>query len=88
MSVSTGTDPGDRDRRETEHKHRQRSRHPHHRVIDGVNPHGGQPIEINGRVVDGMKPPQAPPVKGAMHPITDEIADRQNADGLYPERQP
>ena len=81
-------DSGDCHRRKTECQHRQRPHNPHDGIVDRMNAHGRQPIEIDRRMVDGMEATEPAPVKGAMHPIADEIADRQNGDGLDPKRQP
>jgi len=38
-------------------------------------------------MVDSMELPKTPTVEGAVHPITDEVTDDQDGNGLRSERQ-
>ena len=55
-------------------------------IVDRMDAHAAEPIEIFRAVVDGVKGPPAAAVKEAVGPVTHEIGDEKNLDDLQPER--
>ena len=78
----------DRDRAEAEHDERRRLDPARQPIVDGMQPHGRQPIEVLGAVVDRVELPERAAVKPAMCPVADEVAEHEHLDSLETERLP
>src|SRR5262249_15344686 len=51
-------------------------------VVDGVQPHGREPVEVARAVMDGVEAPQKPAVEEPVHPVADEVAEEQHFQDL------
>ena len=75
-------------RRETEQKDRQRRRESRHNVIERMQAHRREPVELTRGVMNCMEAPKLATMERAVAPVADEVAEDEHLQHLDPRRLP